>query len=119
MPGRRTSFSSRSLLMIAEEMGQLGLWSHNAVTRETVWSPGFHKLLGTDPSVDEPSFETFLRNVHPDDREKLLSLYELSKQGVLPEYKFRVIHPNGHMRWLSSRSEVLYAKDGFHISPPD
>lgn len=115
MHGRRTSFSSRSLLMIAEDMGRLGLWSHNEMSQETLWSPGMHKLLGTDPALDQPSFDAFLRNVHPDDREKLHNAYELSKQGVFPEQKFRVIHSNGQLRWLACRAEILYAKDGSHL----
>ncbi|MEH2511190.1 PAS domain-containing protein [Nitrobacteraceae bacterium AZCC 1564] len=115
MHGRRTSFSSRSLLMIAEDMGRLGLWSYNEMSQDISWSPGMHKLLGTDPSLDEPSFDALMRNVHPEDQEKLHKAYELSKQGVFPELKFRVIHPNGQLRWLSCRAEVLYAKDGSYL----
>jgi PAS domain-containing protein/DNA-binding Xre family transcriptional regulator len=97
---------------MAEEMGQLGLWSYNVVTRETLWSPGVHRLIGTNPAGDKPSLATVLRNVHPDDRDKLLNAFELSRQGVFPEQRFRVIHQNGYLRWLTSRAEVLYSKDG-------
>jgi DNA-binding Xre family transcriptional regulator len=106
------SFSSRSLLLIAEEMGQLGVWSHNVSTQKSFWSPGIHRMLGTDSATDAPSLDTFLRNTHPDDSKKLADAYELSTQGVVSEQKFRVIHPNGSLRWLTSRAEVLYAKDG-------
>lgn len=115
MHGRRTSFSSRSLLMVAEDMGRLGMWSYNELTQEISWSPGMHKLLGTDPAFDQPSFDALVRNVHPEDREKLYKAYELFKQGVFPELKFRVIHPNGQLRWLTCRAEVLYAKDGSYL----
>ncbi len=93
-------------------MGQLGLWSYNVVTGETLWSPGVHRLLGTNPAGDKPSLATILLNVHPDDRGKLLDAFELSKQGALPEQKFRVIHPNGYLRWLTSRAEILHSRDG-------
>lgn len=93
-------------------MGQLGIWSYNVATQESFWSPGIHRMLGTDPATDKPSLETILLNTHPDDSKKLVDAYELSKQGVVPEQKFRVIHPNGSLRWLSSRAEILYAKDG-------
>ncbi|WP_424629019.1 PAS domain-containing protein [Bradyrhizobium sp. SYSU BS000235] len=101
--------------MIAEDMGRLGLWSYNEMSQDISWSPGMHKLLGTDPAFDQPSFDTFLRNVHPDDQEKLHKAYELSRQGVFPEQRFRVIHPNGQLRWLACRAEVLYAKDGSYL----
>lgn len=109
---RGVSFSSRSLLSIAEEMGQLGIWSYNVATQESFWSPGIHRMLGTDSAIDPPSLDTILRNTHPDDSKQLADAYELTRQGVVPEQKFRVIHPNGSLRWLTRRAEVLYAKDG-------
>ncbi len=115
VPDKNVAFSSRLMLSITEEMGKLGVWSHNVNTCKSFWSPGIHRMLGTDPAIDKPSLETFLRNVHPDDSKKLSDLYELSRQGVVLEQKFRVIHPNGHMRWLTSRSEILYSKDGFPL----
>ena len=77
-----------------------------------MWSSGIHKLLGTDPAIDRPSLETSLRNVHQDDRKKLLDAYELSKQGIVLDQQFRVVHPNGFLRWLTSRAETQYSKDG-------
>lgn len=101
--------------MIAEDMGRLGMWSYNEISQDISWSPGMHKLLGTDAVFDPPSFDTLLRNVHPDDQAELHKAYELLKQGVFPELKFRVIHPNGQLRWLTCRTEVLYAKDGSYL----
>jgi DNA-binding Xre family transcriptional regulator len=109
---RYASFSSRSLLSIAEEMGQLGVWSHSLRTGESFWSPGIHRMIGTSPAVDKPSFETLLRNVHPDDSKSIREAWELLRQGFVPELTFRVIHPNGSLRWLTRRCEVLYTKDG-------
>src|ERR1700731_2941744 len=106
------SFSSRSLLSIAEEMGQLGVWSHNIKTCESFWSPGIHRMIGTNPATDRPSFETLLRNVHPDDSTGIGDIWELIRQGVVREQSFRVIHPNGSLRWLTRRCEILYGKDG-------
>jgi PAS fold len=109
---QHTSISSRSLLSIAEEMGQLGVWSHNLRTGETFWSPGVHRMIGTNPAIDRPSFGTLLRSVHPDDSKGISEAWELMRQGLTPELTFRVIHPNGNLRWLTRRCEVLYAKDG-------
>jgi len=38
--------------------------------------------------------------------------YELAIQGVVTEHKFRVILTGGRLRWLLSRAEVFYSKDG-------
>jgi hypothetical protein len=97
---------------MAEDMGRLGVWAYNFSTGELVWSAGIHRLLGSDPENDKPSLETILRNVYQDDRKTLLNAYELSKQGIVPEQQFRVIHPNGFLRWLTGRAEIQYSKDG-------
>lgn len=93
-------------------MGRLGVWAYSFSTGELVWSSGIHRLLGTDPAIDRPSLETSLRNVHQDDRKKLLDAYELSRQRIVPDQQFRVIHPNGFLRWLTSCAEIQYSKDG-------
>lgn len=112
MQHAQTQFSSRSLLKLAEQRGQLGLWSYNATTGEQIWSPGVHKLLGTDPLTDKPSTELFMRNLHPADRYSVIAERELLKEGVIVDQKFRVIDPNGTLRWLSCATEIHYAKDG-------
>ncbi len=92
------------------------MWSYNETSQEISWSPGMHKLLGTDAVFDQPSFDTHSCEMCiPMIRRKLHKAYELLKQGVFPELKFRVIHPNGQLRWLTCRTEVLYAKDGSYL----
>jgi PAS domain S-box-containing protein len=98
--------------MVAEQRGHLGLWSYNTVTGEQIWSPGVHKLLGTNPLLDKPSTEVFMRNLHPADRYNVLAERELLKEGIVTDQKFRVIDPEGSLRWLSCATEIHYAKDG-------
>ena len=112
MPHAPTQFSSRSLLMVAEQRGQLGLWSYNIATGEEIWSPGVHKLLGTDPLTDNPSTDVFMRNLHPVDRDNALAERVLLKEGAIVDQKFRVIDSSGALRWLSCVTEIHYAKDG-------
>jgi len=98
--------------MVAEQRGQLGLWSYNLTTGEEIWSPGVHKLLGTDPLTDKPSTDAFMRNLHPVDRDNALAERELLKEGVIVDQKFRVIDSAGALRWLSCVTEIHYARDG-------
>ena len=107
-----TQFSSRSLLMIAEQRGHLGLWSYNIETGEEIWSPGIHRLLGTDPLTDKPSTDAFMRNLHPVDRDTTLAERELLKEGIVVDQKFRVIDSSGALRWLSCATEIHHAKNG-------
>ena len=112
LPHAQTQFSSRSLLMVAEQRGQLGLWSYNIATGEEIWSPGVHKLLGTDPLADKPSTDVFMRNLHPVDRDNALAERVLLKEGAIVDQKFRIIDSSGTLRWLSCVTEIHYARDG-------
>jgi diguanylate cyclase (GGDEF)-like protein/PAS domain S-box-containing protein len=54
----------------------------------------------------------WLKSVHPDDRERMRrSLDELLEQGALTT-QYRILRPDGEIRWLEDRVKVVYGEDG-------
>ncbi len=57
-------------------------------------------------------FETFLRLVHPDDRDKhrsaVMRSLDPSGDGTY-EDQYRCVRPNGSVRWISARGKVRFA----------
>src|SRR5262245_62765065 len=66
------------------------------------WSRGFYELLGLNPDTVAPSYEEFNQRIHPEDRRS-----EHDVDYVLGEREFRVIWPNGRLRWVHSQAEML------------
>ena len=50
--------------------------------------------------------------VHPDDRPPSEAVGRTLHEGLPAEWEFRIIRPNGRVRWISTRSELLMDSEG-------
>ncbi|MBI4983859.1 MAG: diguanylate cyclase [Rhodocyclales bacterium] len=95
---------SEQSLKIAQAVAQLGHWEMDVQSGELSWSDETYRIFGFAPQAVAPSYEAFLKLLHPDDRERVASHIETAKQGndfdieyriVLPGERVRVIHGKG------------------------
>jgi PAS domain S-box-containing protein len=102
-------------LMLAQEAGGVGLWAWDVVTGKGEWSPVVYRNLGLDPARS-PDIKAMLGAVHPDDREMVRQAnIAAAKDGVMRPTEYRVIWPDGSIRWLLSRGETVKGPDGRSI----
>jgi PAS domain S-box len=75
------------------------------------WSEQTRKLLGV--GADEPiGFDAFQARVHPDDRaRRAQAVADAWNSGVLRN-EYRIVRPDGQVRWVSSRGRVVRTPDG-------
>ncbi|MES2896157.1 MAG: PAS domain-containing protein [Pseudomonadota bacterium] len=104
--------ASEARLQLAQDAGDVGLWSWDLVTGEGRWSPTFYKNLGLPP--DSPAhMDAVLKAIHPDDRETVrLSNLEAVRVGRMNPTEYRVIWPDGQVRWLLTRGEMFRDDQG-------
>jgi PAS domain S-box-containing protein len=96
--------SEERLRQIASSLREV-IWLRDAQTRQVLYvNPAFEELTGR-------SCESFYENqdivkdaIHPDDREFVSKALEQRNNGVLYHKEHRIIHFDGSMRWVSSRS---------------
>ncbi len=106
---------SRNHLNLALESAQAGTFDWDLDSGAGFWSEEGFRIFGLDPGKDEPNQETWLRILHPDDRE---AVRDLGKAQLFEEHtpyyrlEYRVIHPDGSQRWISSIGRVRYGADG-------
>ena len=62
---------SERLLAAGERFAHLGSWQYDPATGESTWSAQLYRLLGAEPGFVEPTPETLLSLVHPDDQPML------------------------------------------------
>lgn len=93
---------SRKRLQLALDTGEMGFWTgdeHNAD-----WDERIYRIQGYEPFSVVPSDESFMRVLHPDDREYVKSMEEKAKAtGDTVALEFRIIRPDGELRWIESR----------------
>ena len=67
----QTVIESRSKLHEAQRIARIGGWDWSPETGESEWSVEMFHILGLDPDSSRPSYDQFLRAVHPQDRPEL------------------------------------------------
>ena len=96
-----------------EQDGLFGTWEWDFASGAVSWSEGCFRLLGLEPGSVVPSYERFLDCMHPEDRFGYeLTGYDAVLEGRTIESEFRIIQPNGAVRWLANRGEVVRNKQG-------
>ena len=98
---------SEERLRMALEAGRMGTWRYDLKTGAQRWSDQQFRLFGLEPGGAPPTRELFLSLVHPDDQR----LVEYGPDDLLPDRglldaEFRVIRPDGQIRWLVAHTVV-------------
>lgn len=63
----------------AEQQAHLGHWIYNLETDKTTWSPEVFRIFEWPPSNTAPSYDTYLKIVHPEDRNKVNEAFQKAK----------------------------------------
>ncbi|MDR3394849.1 MAG: diguanylate cyclase, partial [Parasulfuritortus sp.] len=100
---RKSEFS----LKIAQSIAHLGHWEWDVATGEMKWSDETYRILGYEPQIMLPSHNSFLEVIHPDDREKVASLFGQPQKGSGFDIEFRIILPDGKLRVVHGMGTVL------------
>jgi PAS domain S-box-containing protein len=97
-------------LRLALQAAAAGTWEWDLRTQKNVWSEETWRLYGLEPDC-EPSYETWRRAIHPDDREHVeRAVQEAARQGAELNTEWRVNDSQSTERWLMSRGKP--ARDG-------
>jgi PAS domain S-box-containing protein len=100
-------------LRLALGAGQMGAWDVDVATELTRWDRKEYALLGLTEGTVTPSANEFFRRVHPDDLPLVQeSVRKAIEETGTMEYEFRVVRPDGEIRWLAAKGEVLNDQQG-------
>jgi PAS domain S-box-containing protein len=103
---------SEERLRIALVAGRMGTWRWNLATGEQQWDQTQYRLFGIDPSRPA-SRELFVSAVHPEDIEKIdIDVAALPLDSGFLDAEFRVVWPDGQIRWITAHSLVRYDRHG-------
>ncbi len=99
--------ASNRLLEEAQSLVHIGNWELNGATMKATWSSEVFRMLGVEPT-DEAGPEPLASVLHPDDRESVLSSLQCClADGSEHDMTFRIIRPDGDMRWIRCKGERI------------
>jgi PAS domain S-box-containing protein len=85
---------------IALAAGQMGSWGWDLATKKWRWDEGQHRIFGVDPQNFKITVENIRALIHPEDWKPLTEVArEMSKGARTQQIEFRVVRPNGEVRW--------------------
>jgi PAS domain S-box-containing protein len=97
----------------AQRLSQTGSWALNLVQNIRYWSEECYRVLGFDPRGPLPTFEEFLKHVHPEDRHLLEEEYERAiREKSDSAMDCRLVHPMTGIRDIHTIGHALLGKSG-------
>jgi PAS domain S-box-containing protein len=88
-------------------------WDLDTKSGREVWFGDLQTLFGISSDTYVTTGEYFIRYVHPDDRTRVWeAAADARKNQKLYAVEFRVVLPDGTVRWLGSRGKFYYARNG-------
>ena len=103
--------ASERMVLAAQGAG-LGTWEQDLQSGELIWSDQMWSLRGFEPRPGSMSAEQRSVCVHPDDLAAVLQRMEHGMaEGSTLSQEFRVVWPDGQVRWLASRSSQVVDPD--------
>jgi PAS domain S-box-containing protein len=104
---------SEERLRLALAASRMGTWNWNIQTGKISWSDNLEALFGLKTGEFDGSFEMFVARLHPDDRDRVLAAIDHAvTTGENYDIEFRVVYPNGTIRWALSQGKVFYDQHG-------
>ena len=103
------------VLSEAQRIARLGSWSYevNNPTATMIWSDEMYRIYGVAPDTFSPGMESLLEMVVRQDRPAMLKWHAACLAGEKPgELQFRLTRPDGTIRFVSRRGELLYDVEG-------
>ncbi len=105
---------NEALLGRAEALAHVGSWEWDMRTQALQWSEETFRILGFDPYEVEPSNDLAFDRIHQDDcavlKAKLADVE--SGEALSAEQDYRVLLPDGEVRWVHTKAEMEYHDTG-------
>jgi PAS domain S-box-containing protein len=123
--GRRLEDALTSLLMFrnqgeserkleeAQSLAHVGYWERDTDTDLITWSDETYRIFGLSPQERILNLAQLPELVHPEDKQIVLkAVAEALQSGPRYDVEYRVVRPNGEVRFVHSQGDVMWDESG-------
>ncbi|WP_374562595.1 PAS domain-containing protein [Ideonella sp.] len=112
---QRLRDANQQIALIARTAG-IGTWEWDLPEGTSRWDEQMFLLRGLTPGPQSPTIAEMTQLLHPDDRDYVSQQIQRAMGGRgATQYEFRVMLPDGQVRWLASRSVPVFDDQGVII----
>jgi PAS domain S-box-containing protein len=110
----RTQHRERDeITRLALAAGKLGTWEWDIQAGRVRWSPELERMHGIPEGSFDGTFEAYQSDMHPEDKERVLaSVREVLETHRHHHLLYRIVRPDGEVRWLEANGRLQLASDG-------
>ncbi|MBF0195926.1 MAG: diguanylate cyclase [Magnetococcales bacterium] len=96
-------------LINAQKIAKTGSWDWDITNDTLFWSDEIFRIFGLDAKTTKATFDLFISAVHPGDREHVKAVINKTLENESLDYqiKHRIVWPDGNVRYVLERGEVL------------
>ncbi len=100
-------------LRLAMESSKSVGWDWNLMSGQNVWFGDLQTTFGIGADTYLAGDQEFYQRVHPDDRKRVANALADAMQNHRPyTAEFRIVRPDGTIRWVTDRGNFYYATNG-------
>ncbi|HRI39688.1 MAG TPA: response regulator, partial [Nitrospira sp.] len=106
--------ASEARLQLAQSAANIGVFDWNILAQQGVWSPELERLYGLPIGGFDGTQEAWRKFIHRDDIEAVLLGIQhlLQNPAMASEFEFRIIRPDGVVRWIYAKAKTLCDGEG-------
>lgn len=103
-------------LMAVQHIGSLGHWELDFVSNELSWSDQIFRIFDIPPQSCTASFDLFLKQVHPDDREFVKNSHVDALKNHYPyTIQYRLVTSTNTEKWVSETWYTEHDNSGYPL----
>ncbi len=101
---------------LLEKINKLGSWEVDLITHKSIWSENSYRIYGLKPFSIEPTFDTFLSHLVPEDVPRVQqALKELLTSKQARTFRGKIRTKNGEIKHLLINAQVVYSEEGVPV----
>jgi len=98
---------SEERLRFALDAASMGTWEWDLSSHEVRWSDNLERIHGLPPGTFDATFQSYEREIHPEDRPRVLaSARRAIEEGLPHDVEYRIVAPDGTVRWVEGKGRV-------------
>ena len=103
---------SEERMRVAAEAINLGIWEWD-LSKDEIWATNARRALVGWPASGKIALTDFVRRLHPEDRDRVQQIIDDAiHSGEDFDSEYRLILPDGVVRWMSTRGSVQFDSAG-------
>src|SRR6202051_3499743 len=105
--------SSEESLLEAQKLSHTGSWRHDVASGAVTVSPEIYRIHGIKPDDDASNTEFFFSKFHPEDRKRVVDIFERSEiEKTEFQVDYRIVLPDGTIKHLHTIGHPILNESG-------